>query len=483
MPKKIRFTKPKAEPIGFMPEVVDPRHREWKVTRGDKTTVDARKAEATVSDDRYENLAASVKARVSLPGLDKLALNVDLDPRNVQVFENQRTTAITKDLANELGVEYSYPRYDPDEAEKQYLAGDLQAALRADPTFDPSDAYYQLAYRDDKDGDAQWQADCMDEYQEYKRHREAAIAYLHGHQDDPLAALGAAAISEMLPTSRHARQRQQGEGEQSFEQMVKDGADSIDGYPGRRRGPGDAGKEALAALDEKLGELGMKPKVGPVGDSNDLSWGTGNTLVGEVDDEVEKFVAMDNPAWWGKVTWKHPRLSRNTKLKKAARKAKPTDMGVIPVNVHRWTTDQRIFTVKKKDKGGTLLLDMSGSMSWTAEQIDAIIDEAPYSKVVGYSGAGGKGVIAVFCDKGRRVADTDIRRYAPGGNEIDGPALRWLATQPEPRVWVSDGYACSSMAEAETADLINVCRGLCRKHRILRLATMDKAIEFFRRIR
>jgi len=37
-----------------------------------------------------------------------------------------------------------------------------------------------------------------------------------------------------------------------------------------------------------------------------------------------------------------------------------------------------------------------------------------------------------------RVDDKYLDRHSGYGNVIDGPALQWLATQPERRIWVSD---------------------------------------------
>ena len=37
------------------------------------------------------------------------------------------------------------------------------------------------------------------------------------------------------------------------------------------------------------------------------------------------------------------------------------------------------------------------------------------------------------------------------GNYVDMPAIEWLATQPEPRIWVTDGYVVPIAGDREDA--------------------------------
>ena len=47
-----------------------------------------------------------------------------------------------------------------------------------------------------------------------------------------------------------------------------------------------------------------------------------------------------------------------------------------------------------------------------------------------------------------------------GGNVVDLPALRWLAKQPGPRVWVSDG-AVTGSGDLPNDEITKACRELC----------------------
>lgn len=121
-----------------------------------------------------------------------------------------------------------------------------------------------------------------------------------------------------------------------------------------------------------------------------------------------------------------------------------SDTGVIPSAVHRLPSDGSIFATRRRAKGGTILCDASGSMHYSDDDISRIVREAPAATIAFYAGektgrGKGYGRIAIGAANGRAANVHDILRAMPGGhNLIDAPALRWLARQPEPRVWVSD---------------------------------------------
>jgi hypothetical protein len=119
------------------------------------------------------------------------------------------------------------------------------------------------------------------------------------------------------------------------------------------------------------------------------------------------------------------------------------DEGAMPNAVHRWAVDGRIFKRWRPAPGGTVLVDMSGSMSLSADDLREIVLAAPAATVAIYSGRQTSGRITIVARLGKVASERDMdraRAKSGGGNVIDGPALRWLAGQPGPRVWVSDGY-------------------------------------------
>lgn len=120
-----------------------------------------------------------------------------------------------------------------------------------------------------------------------------------------------------------------------------------------------------------------------------------------------------------------------------------SDIGVVPRNMHRMTTDRKVFTSRKTVAGGSMMIDCSGSMSWSNQDVRDIIETLPASTIAGYVGynkniGGYDGEIRIIAKNGHidnRAIDA-LLRY--GNNSIDMEGLKWLAQQNEPRIWVSD---------------------------------------------
>lgn len=156
------------------------------------------------------------------------------------------------------------------------------------------------------------------------------------------------------------------------------------------------------------------------------------------------------------------------------------DTGVVPSAVHRITTDGAIFATKRRAKGGTVLCDASGSMSYDDEDIDRLLREAPGSTIAFYAGGGRHGGephgrIVVAAHRGRRADVDAVTAALPGSeNYIDGPALRWLARQPAPRFWISDeqvGGGGGSFGIGSTAH--HECLAICRAANITIVPHID----------
>lgn len=147
-----------------------------------------------------------------------------------------------------------------------------------------------------------------------------------------------------------------------------------------------------------------------------------------------------------------------------------TDEGAIPVSVHRITTDGRIFhRPKRRQPGGTVLVDFSGSMSLDSVRLREIMEAAPAARVAVYSGRGSSGRIVVVADRGRCANDEGLARARyGGGNVVDGPALRWLAGQSAPRIWVSDGLV-TGVDDRPASNLHAEAAAACRAASIVRV--------------
>jgi len=135
----------------------------------------------------------------------------------------------------------------------------------------------------------------------------------------------------------------------------------------------------------------------------------------------------------------HPALPPKDKAMR--NKFNATDRGSVPTHMHRYHVDLAIFGRKtKKQEGISILVDTSGSMSLDEEDMTRILTECPAATVASYSGpcSGSRGTLIILARGKRRVALDNVPS-AGGCNTIDLPALQWLARQPGPRYWLSDG--------------------------------------------
>lgn len=165
-----------------------------------------------------------------------------------------------------------------------------------------------------------------------------------------------------------------------------------------------------------------------------------------------------------------------------------TDTGVVPTNMSRYCTDMKIFNHKrKKDGGGSVVIDCSGSMHLTAGEIKEYLKKYPAATIglYGASNTHGLGYVVIIAENGRMI-DTDRlgeiqRERFSGGNLVDGPALDWLAKQGKTRVWVSDGYVTGMSpgsgyyGEGTARNLVIDCANKCKKYGITRVLGLDDA--------
>lgn len=126
------------------------------------------------------------------------------------------------------------------------------------------------------------------------------------------------------------------------------------------------------------------------------------------------------------------------------RKRKATDMGRNPRRIGNALADpyKRIFDASKKGNGGVVIIDGSGSMSLTTEDIVKIVDSAHGATVAVYS-ADSQNIndnLLILAEKGKMVQTLPRRN---GGNGVDAPALKWGIKQRQhqnaPVVFVTDG--------------------------------------------
>lgn len=145
-------------------------------------------------------------------------------------------------------------------------------------------------------------------------------------------------------------------------------------------------------------------------------------------------------ARWGAMAMQTAPLTERLQGNPSKRK-RASDTGVVPTYMHRLLSDQRVFGRKRKHRRwqGTVLIDLSGSMSLSVHEVNEILRRWPAVTIATYSGNNANGVLRIVAKNGRKASDDWLGPPSGNNNMVDGPALDWLCTQRGPRVWISDG--------------------------------------------
>jgi len=158
--------------------------------------------------------------------------------------------------------------------------------------------------------------------------------------------------------------------------------------------------------------------------------------------------------------------------------------GCVPTRWHRLLTDGKLFKgapMRGKSKGrGTILVDMSGSMSWDYDSFKRMLEVVPECSVYGYSGEYNltKGRLVLLADRGRCADMRYVEKWREqkGANLVDGPALLFLAKMPGPRLWISDGHV-TGKHEHRSHELVNHAQAICDAGNIKRVRQAELAAD------
>jgi len=150
----------------------------------------------------------------------------------------------------------------------------------------------------------------------------------------------------------------------------------------------------------------------------------------------------------------------------------------------RMLTDpyRRVFGSKVRANGGVILIDVSGSMSLQAEDIETMLTAAPGALIMAYSHAPGSSDVPnlfILAERGRRVKDVTDVPYRNGGNGVDGPALEYAIRRRkrgEKIIWVCDGVV-TDCNDNHTWDLTNQCARLVKRHGIIVQPHIDTLLD------
>lgn len=199
----------------------------------------------------------------------------------------------------------------------------------------------------------------------------------------------------------------------------------------------------------------------------------------EIKDDDEKNYTLDpsETCRWGAMEARVAPMVRSSRPVNRARGVAAPD-GAIPSRMHRWFGDRHVFERVGRRPGGTLLIDISGSMSWAHEQTQDLIERIPAMTVAVYSGHTKDGHLTIIARSGRVVASGfNARAFGHGlSNVVDGHALAWLARQPKPRVWFCDGRV-TGIGDSMAGDLSRDAERLQRLGGIIRTTDIGEVMK------
>ena len=132
--------------------------------------------------------------------------------------------------------------------------------------------------------------------------------------------------------------------------------------------------------------------------------------------------------------------------------------------------EQRVFSRKTRSKGGIVIVDCSGSMSFDDSDLDRIMAATAGATVICYSSGREdytppQANIWLVAHNGRR---TSRLPSFPGNNGVDGPALEYglsLRKHNEPIVWITDTRV-TGQGDIASEDLRDWCLTYCERHSI-----------------
>jgi hypothetical protein len=171
----------------------------------------------------------------------------------------------------------------------------------------------------------------------------------------------------------------------------------------------------------------------------------------------------------------HEHITTHRPGRKLAAPGGARDTGIIPVLFDRYCTDRMIFRIRRGT--GAVVIDCSGSMRWDWEQLRKGLRHFPNVVVGCYQGFKSdlRGRLCVIAKKGRWADyNPHLEPDLYGNNTVDYQALLWLASQPKPRVWLSDGMYCGGNAANNERNI----NDLMRKAGIIRIATLEATIAY-----
>lgn len=179
----------------------------------------------------------------------------------------------------------------------------------------------------------------------------------------------------------------------------------------------------------------------------------------------------------GEMSVSHPKLDKVMRFKLTdSVHLTPSDEGIVPTRMHRYATDMKLFSRKgRRRKGAAVLVDVSGSMGLTSQDVLEIISQCPAAIVAIYSGRGPRGELRIIAENGRY--STTLRDGMGGGNIVDIPAVEWLAKRKESKkLWISDGWITCSNERTPRPEHVRKLSNTIRQAKIERVGNVRELL-------
>ena len=173
---------------------------------------------------------------------------------------------------------------------------------------------------------------------------------------------------------------------------------------------------------------------------------------------------------------------------KLGRRVIAADSGREPRYINRIVTDpeRRIFSRKTRALGGVVVIDCSGSMRLSEDDLDRLLKASSGATVLCYSGGYNrpdKPNVWVVARKGRMMRKLP---EFPGDNSVDGPAIVYAASLRDnggqPLIWVSDGYVTGINTGTGDERLQKDMDYIKRRHRVIQVETVQEAEALMKRL-
>lgn len=167
------------------------------------------------------------------------------------------------------------------------------------------------------------------------------------------------------------------------------------------------------------------------------------------------------------------------------RKKAPAPIGRNPRRIQRLLTDpqRRIFDKTVKAQGGIVLIDVSGSMALSKDQVRELMLSAPGCTILAHHTNYRQDYnLHVLADNGKMIGELP---KMGGGNGNDLPALEYaISLKPNvrtPVVWVTDGIVYKPGGQRLSAEM--ECARTAKKNGVHMEHTPEGAIEYLQKLK